>query len=52
LPATGDRPGSGGVGSTLAGMVSASGWFRGLQPKSMAVQRLAPCPSARVNDRG
>lgn len=27
LPPTGDRPGSGGVASTGAGMVSASGWF-------------------------
>lgn len=52
LPATGDRPGSGDVDSTLAGMGSGDGGVLGLQPNPLADQRLAPCPSALVHNSG
>jgi hypothetical protein len=52
LPAAGDSPGSGGVGSTLAGMVSGNGWIYASQPDPIAAQRLALCPPALVHDPG
>ena len=52
LPATGDRPGSAGVVSTLAGMGSDIDRVLVLQLNPMADQVFAPCPPTLVNNPG
>ena len=44
LPQTGDRPGSAGVDSTLAGMASEIDRVEVSQPNLIADQGVAPCP--------
>jgi len=52
LPQTGDRPGSAGVDSTLAGMASEIDRVEVSQPNPIADQSVVPCPLNLVNNPG
>jgi hypothetical protein len=52
LPQTGDRPGSAGVDSTLAGMASEIDRVEVSQPNPVADQGVAPCPLNLMNNSG
>ena len=51
-PQTGDRPGSAGVDTALAGMASEIDRVEVSQPNPMTDQGVAPCPPTLVNNPG
>jgi len=52
LPQTGDKPGSAGVDSTLAGMASEIDRLEVSQPNPIADQGVAPSPLILANNTG